>query len=215
MMKRLSICFIFGICCCGMGVAQSVTHSLLSVYRQVPYPSGLSAKCYVPQRRSVGVSCRYASRQSARPFSYGSLYLPLTTGNVGSVVAEESVRKPLELGYTAATEYMRVSSVVKPVRRGAPPTAGHAYDNWIQSGGAGALDYEIDGVGYYDMNRLYDLWSQYAADNDMPGTWEAFMDWFNNGNQTKYRAPLDDALWYLIMLVGMYVEIRIIRRKKV
>lgn len=92
-----------------------------------------------------------------------------------------------------------------PVRRGAPPTAGSAFDRWMQSDGSGALDYEIDGVGYYDMDLLYQLWLQYAADNDMPGTWDAFMDWFNNGNQTKYRAPLDDAPLFMLLLMGCYI----------
>lgn len=119
------------------------------------------------------------------------------------VMAPIGAKRPLVIGRTARHDVPINGAGGLSAHRGAPPVAGSAYDNWLQSDGAGALIYEEDGIGYYDLNTLYDLYNQYTTDNDMPGGWEEFLNWFNNSG--KYGTPIDDGIWMLVVLMSLYV----------
>ena len=75
----------------------------------------------------------------------------------------------------------------------------------------GALVNTDNGIGYYDMNLLYNLWLNNPSHGDMPGTWEAFLDWFNNNSNV--RVPLTDAPLFMLLLMGCYMAYAVNHKK--
>ncbi len=133
-----------------------------------------------------------------------------------SPISQQPIVTPvsgLSLGYASVAEY---------INRGmfrAPATGqNNPYNNWLLNGtGAGALvvgDKDGD-CYYYDETTLYELFLQAVKNGeiDMPNpTWDDFMNWFKNPNQTRHYLPIGDAIPFLLLLLLGYV---VARRRKV
>ena len=124
---------------------------------------------------------------------------------------------PLSLGYTAASTYIVPSSQCK---RYAPPSgtsggsAGKALATWIETNGGSAWLYTNDGVKYYDMTILEQLFNNMGGIDDMPDlTWDEFLQWFNNNNQTQYKAPVGDGMAVMFLFLFGYILLDCHRRR--
>ncbi len=91
------------------------------------------------------------------------------------------------------------------------------FDAFMQTASDEAYLYEIDGVKYYDMNRLTQCYNEYtqqllasgSSPKDIP-SWDTFMSWFNTAS--NYAAPIGDGadvvIFLLLLSVGYIVYTR-------
>lgn len=204
---------IIALCCTGTIPAVTITPYQGTVVAGSRYAYALPAAPFAVAAPSVAAASpdnmRMATRSvfnaSATPAmstALPSVSVPFCSSNIRPVVVPQVRTRCLQLGYTAAVAYTDVQSLNPLQRRGAPPTSGSAFDTWLQSNGQGALVNTDNGIGYYDMNLLYDLWLNNPSHGDMPGTWDAFLDWFNNNSNV--RVPLSDAPLFILLLIGCY-----------
>ena len=204
---------IIALCCTGTILAVTITPYQGTVVAGSRYAYALPAAPFAVAAPSVAAASpdniRMATRSvfnaSATPAmstALPSVSVPFCSSNIRPVVVPQVRTRCLQLGYTAAVAYTDVQPLNPLQRRGAPPTTGRAFDTWLQSGGQGALGNTDNWIGYYDMNLLYDLWLNNPSHGDMPGTWEAFLDWFNNNSNV--RVPLSDAPLFILLLIGCY-----------
>ena len=94
-------------------------------------------------------------------------------------------------------------------RRYAPPSGDTPYLNWLQNQGESAYLYSDDnGVRYYDINKLREIYEQQFGGTDTPEiTWEEFLSWFNSYEYVG--VPLSDGcLVMLLLAVGLALYIR-------
>lgn len=213
---------IIALCCTGTIPAVTITPYQGTVVAGSRYAYALPAAPFAVAAPSVAAASpdnmRMATRSvfnaSATPAMSTALPLvsvPFRSSNIRPAVVPQVQTRCLQLGYTAAVAYTGVQPFNSSQRRGAPPTSGSAFDTWLQSNGQGALVNTDNGIGYYDMNLLYDLWLNNPSHGDMPGTWEAFLDWFNNNSNV--RVPLTDAPLFMLLLMGCYMAYAVNHKK--
>lgn len=153
---------------------------------------------------------------SVRPLSISSQASVVSVGGKGQVlgavsmaptpVAEAPLLLPLPMPQKHTLARM-TSPQTGPVKRFKPPTTGSAFGNWMASGQAESayLYTGEDGVQYYDMSLLYNLFlSQYGSSDEPSLSWEEFLQWFNDEKQTQYAAPLSNTCPCLLLLAVVY-----------
>ena len=89
-------------------------------------------------------------------------------------------------------------------RRYAPPTGDNAYLNWLSQFGSDALLYTSEGVAYYDIDKLRQIYeSMYGDGTHMPDiSWEDFLKWFTGYDGVA--VPLGDACRPLLFLIAIF-----------
>lgn len=144
-----------------------------------------------------------------RSFSVRRRHVVPTRPQANRIKSGYTQSPSLSLGYKAASAYIVPSPQSK---RYAPPSdtsggaAGKALADWLETNGGSAWLYTNDGVKYYDMNALEQLFNDMGGVDDMPGlTWEEFLQWFNNGNQTQYKAPVSDGMAVMFLFLLGYI----------
>lgn len=154
--------------------------------------------CSMQPATSCRPSC-YGSARTNRPTVHHRQYSSRTTCTPAS---------SLSLGYSSVIPFLHSKSSNK---RFAPPSGtnggavGKAIANWIETNGTGAYIYSDNGVKYYNMNTLQQLFESLGGLNDMPDlTWDEFLQWFNNNNPTQYRAPIGEPLIPLLFCLLAY-----------
>ncbi len=103
-------------------------------------------------------------------------------------------------------------------RRDASSMGGNLND-WVQSliGNGDYWSYNIDGIDYFDYEKLRELYNAAIANGDLPEgvTWEEFLSWF--GDQSgRYAFPIPSGVWFMCLLAlgyGLYIAYR--RKQKV
>lgn len=181
----------------------------------------LSSELFVPMHYEN----TFLQRHSIHTPSSSSIYScqPSSRNNVSSHVLCPSVHNrsfrnrtniasatsSLSLGYVAASSCItsgKKTAFYAPPSSGAGGSAvGNALANWMEANAGGAWLYTDNGVKYYDMNILEQLFNSTGGINDMPDlTWQEFLQWFNNNNQTQYKAPLAEDLAPYFLLILCY-----------
>ncbi len=154
--------------------------------------------------------CSIQPSSTSRPSYYGSAQTNRPSVNHRSYSSRTTYTpaSSLSLGYSSVIPFLHSNS---SIRRFAPPSGsgggaiGNAIANWIETNGTGAYLYSDNGVKYYNMNTLQQLFESLGGLNDMPDlTWDEFLQWFNNNNQTQYRAPIGEPLIPLLFCLLAY-----------
>ncbi|MGM9830789.1 MAG: hypothetical protein ACI3Z5_02080 [Paludibacteraceae bacterium] len=221
-MKKYCVCLIIALCCTGTLPAVTITPYQGTVVAGSRYAYALPVAPFAAVAPSVVAaspdnirmatqSVFNASATPAMSTALPSVSVPLPSKNIRPAVVPQVQTERLQFGYTPAVAYTGVHSLNPLQRRGAPPTSGSAFAAWLQSVGQGALVNTDNGIGYYDMNLLYDLWLNNPSHGDMPGTWDAFLDWFNNNSNV--RVPLTDTPLFMLLLMGCYMAYAVNHKK--
>ena len=217
-MKRYCLCLIIALACCGMIGAVTITPYQIPTTGMVRTTGVVPAQPFAEATAAVALpsasamarpSVGRAVHQITPNLSLPVVSVALPSKHANAAVVPQLRTENLNIGYNAA--YVEVLPSKASNRRGAPPTSGSAFDKWLQSTGQGALVNTDNGIGYYDMNMLYDLWLNNPSHGDMPGTWDAFLDWFNNNSNV--RVPLSDAPLFMLLLMGCYMAYAVNHKK--
>lgn len=103
-------------------------------------------------------------------------------------------------------------------RRDAPSMGGNL-DDWVQSliGNDDYWSYNIDGIDYFDYEKLRELYNEAIANGQLPSgvSWEDFLFWFAD-QKGRYAFPIPSGVWFMCFLAigyGLYVAYR--RKQKV
>ena len=90
-------------------------------------------------------------------------------------------------------------------RRYAPPTGDNAYLNWLSQFGSGALLYTSEGVAYYDIEKLRQIYEEmYGDGTHMPDiSWEDFLKWFTGYDGVA--VPLGDGCSPLLFFAVIFI----------
>ncbi len=197
-------------------------NNLFSTELCVPMQNGTS------QGRAMGVSSistrggSFSSGSTSQRISYyGSARTHHAAEHRGTAVVCRTYTpaSSLSLGYSSAVPYIQSSS---HARRYAPPssgtggTIGKSFSNWLEGNGSGAYVYSSNGTKYYNMNTLQELFNAAVASGDMPNaTWDEFLQWFNDTNQTQYAAPMGEGMEVLLLcLLGYGVAVAYRKQKR-
>ncbi len=124
----------------------------------------------------------------------------------GVVLSTATTADNMALGYGAASGYITSTS---GKRNAAPGTLGDWYNDILGGLEGSYTDGDITYVPYQDV---YEAWLKETGGTHSPEAWEAFLEWFNGKENTKYRFPVADGLPYLLLLTLGYVLW--LRRKK-
>ena len=146
---------------------------------------------------------------------------PVVVSSVVSVNKQTSVPYIYNgIGYTTLNYGVSISSATYGVKdRKNAPGMGGLLDDWVQDliGNGDYWSYNIDGIDYFDYEKLRELYNAAIANGDLPEgvTWDEFLSWF--GDQSgRYAFPIPSGVWFMCLLAlgyGLYIAYR--RKQKV
>ena len=96
---------------------------------------------------------------------------------------------------------------------------GGLLDDWVQDliGNSDYWSYNIDGIDYFDYEKLRELYNEAIANGQLPSgvSWEQFLSWFG-AQSDRYAFPIPNGVWFMCFLAlgyGLYIAYR--RKQKV
>ena len=162
---------------------------------------------------SVGSAAGFGvSMQSTSAYAHAANSSSLAVGDVMSVTGN----------MVMTSSYQGISGVAGPRavngRRNAPGM-GANLDEWVQGliGNSEYWYYNIDGIDYFNENKLRSLYEELIANGDLPEgvTWDEFLSWFAD-QKGRYAFPIPSGVWFMCFLAlgyGVYIAYR--RKQKV
>ena len=157
---------------------------------------------------SVGSAAGFGvSMQSTSAYAHAANSSSLAVGDVMSVTGN----------MVMTSSYQGISGVAGPRavngRRNAPGM-GANLDEWVQGliGNSEYWYYNIDGIDYFNENKLKSLYEELIANGELPEgmSWDDFLDWFK-GQSDRYDFPIPSGVWFLCLLAmgyGFYIAYR-------
>lgn len=210
-MKRRELLHIAALCAFLL-----FSHSNL-ILADEPFSMSLCVPMHSNAPANLPSSSRPSAVCGAAPCGTSSTYRAPVNHRYLSSRATASRTSSLSLGYSSALPFLHSNASVKsyaPPSAGSGGAAGKAIANWIDTYASSAWLYSNNGVQYYDINALQSLFSSLGGISDMPNlTWDEFLQWFNDANQTQYRAPFGEPLLPLLLCLLAYTAF-IARRKQ-
>ena len=94
---------------------------------------------------------------------------------------------------------------------------GGLLDDWVQDliGNGDYWSYNIDGIDYFDYEKLRELYNAAIANGELPAgvSWEQFLSWFG-AQSDRYDFPIPSGVWFMCFLAIGYALYIAYRRKQ-